>query len=487
MQSFLEMFELVEANFGLAAIVDRIAADAAPDLKPFITQIIQSGYKGGVHRTEDLEKAVGPGNAKKLYDALYYLSNMGVIQQSGHDDYGGHGTYQVSDINQFIGTGGSSLKGARTGVLSRKMLGHGDSQRTRGEFDSRLQQMMRKYPKHAQALQMIFASPVWMSMTQGKPARAEEIAPGANINAVLGALDTMRHEELVGFGGNELTPDTLIKARKFGDAVENDLDRASKKFPQYAALFQKIMGSGAWRRMQAGGSPQAQNFLGIKATGGTFSPDVEQQLQALEALKSMGIVHFEGKISLNTPVSKGASEVSPENAYDGPNKASDAAQAMAGGESKPGTRIKDKDTVVTGQNVMHGGSSQQKMAPGALASAAGMHNDDPTEAISSEWWHAWKMAMDAARKNPTLWENEKWLGQLEDQTLDTLKNIAGQIKTAIEGKKPRQTVKPMLTSFFKIAYPRSEETRPMELWDSVKSIARQVKSLYDGTFKKQMQ
>jgi hypothetical protein len=483
MQSFFEMSELLE-NFeylqesaaGLARIIDRIAGDADEAIKPYIAQVIQKGYKGGVHSLADLEK--GAADKKKLHAALHYLAEKDIV------DFGENGTFKVADINAHAGTGGSALKGAKAGVLSRKMLGHGDGQKTHGEYGSKLDQVKAKYPKHARTFDMIFASPNWKQMMAGKPYRAEDIAPGVDPGQLMGALDVLRHEEIVGFAG-EPKPDTIVKARKYADAVENDLDRAAKQFPQYAQVFQAIMKTGAWRRLQGGSPILAANLLGVGASGGDFNANVELQLKALMALKHMGIIHFEGdKPTLKTPVTKGAGEVDAANAYKGPNRASDAAQAMAGAESKPGTRLADKQTVVSGQNKMHGGSAQEKMAPGKVAAAAGMYQDDPTQAISREWWHGWTTAMQAVERDPTLWNNEKWLGQLQQHTVTTLQNIAGQIKRAIDGGAPREQVKPMLTNFFMIASPNNSEHKPIEMFPGIAGMANKLKALYDGAYKR---
>jgi hypothetical protein len=203
------------------------------------------------------------------------------------------------------------------------------------------------------------------------------------------------------------------------------------------------------------------------------------------ALKYMGIIHFEGdKPNPQTIVTKNADEIDAKNAYQGPNKASDAAQTMASAESKPGTRLTDKQTIVSVQNKMHGGSAQEKMAPGKIAAAASMYSDDPTQAISREWWHGWKTAMQAVERDPTLWSNERWLGQLQQHTITTLQNIYGQIKRAIESGAPREQVKPMLTSFFMIAKPINSEHHPADIFPGVAAMANKIKDIYNGAYKR---
>jgi hypothetical protein len=470
MSDLLENFETVQENWhAVSGLIDRIAGDADEALKPHIANIIQQGYKGGTHTIDELVKAAG-SDKRNLYKAIMYLQKKGVM--SFNDDK----TFQIADINQFGQAGGSALKGARTGAISRKMIGHGDGQQLRGDFDSKLQQAAAKYPKHAETFKMIFASPVWKAMLGGKPARIEEIAPGVNMGALMGALDVLRHEEVVGFSG-EPTPDTMVKARKFGDAVEGDLDRAAKQFPQYAQIFQKIMAGGAWKRLQ-NNPVQASRLLGVGKSvgksGGEFNAGVEQALKALVALKHMGVIHFEGdKPTLATIIMKKAPEVEPENAFKGASSATDAQRAGA-----------DTDARATWATKMHGGTAQQKNAPGQMAGVAAME-DEPTKAISREWWQAWNTAMTAVERDPTLWKDKAWMQKIKLHTLTALQNIATQIQQAISSGADQSKVKPMLTNFFMIADPRNSEMKPMMLFHGVKDIATKIKAVYDGAYRRQ--
>lgn len=464
MSDLLENYETVQENWhAVSGLIDRIAGDADEALKPHITSIIQKGYKGGSHTIDDLVKAAG-SDEKNLYKAIAYLQKKGVM--NFNDDE----TFQIADINQFGQAGGSALKGARTGAISRKMIAHGDGQQLRGDFDSKLQQAASKYPQHAETFKMIFASPVWKAMLGGKPARMEEIAPGVNMGALMGALDVLRHEEVVGFSG-EPTPDTMVKARKFGEAVEDDLDRAAKQFPQYAQIFKKIMAGGAWKRLQ-NNPVQASRLLGVGKSGGNFNAGVEQALKALGALKHMGVIHFEGdKPELSTIIMKKAPEVEPENAFKGASTATDAQRATA-----------DTDARLTWATKMHGGTAQQKNAPGQMAGVASME-DEPTRTISREWWQAWNTAMTAVERDPTLWEDKPWMQKIKLHTLTALQNIATQIQKAIESGADQSKVGPMLGNFYSVATPRNSDMKPADLFHGVKDIAKKIQAVYDGAFK----